>query len=67
MTKTISQKLRELARKPPTQLWNASDRETCTTTHEWRSTRTGEWLGDLNSDEWMLWCLFVACALESEQ
>jgi hypothetical protein len=66
MTKTISQKLRELARKPDTANWNKSHWESGVIACNWRSVRT-ENLDDLSPDEWFLFCNLVACALESEQ
>jgi hypothetical protein len=65
MTKTISQKLRELAQKPYIYTWNEEDRAMCDVCHQWCTGLQS--LDDLNTDEWLLFCNLVACALESEQ
>lgn len=64
--KTISDKLRELARKPNTSDWNFADWEACGKAEVWREHRWRENLDDLNPEEWATFCLFVAEALESE-
>jgi hypothetical protein len=67
MTKTISQKLRELAYKHRASTWSAEDHRICSEVLlEWRP-RFNECLDDLTPDEWFLFCNLVACALESEQ
>jgi hypothetical protein len=67
MTKTISQKLRELAALDVKAKWNKTNREAAYEARSWRARARNEWLDELSLDEWRLFCLFVACALESEQ
>jgi hypothetical protein len=67
MTKTISQKLRELAYKHRVTTWSYADH--LTNSQEiiyWRADWRED-LDDLTPDEWFLFCNLVACALESEQ
>ena len=67
MTKTISQKLRELAFKHDSWNWRQADFDLCwDMLPEWRDFRT-ETLDDLTPNEWFDFCNLVACALESEQ
>jgi hypothetical protein len=67
MTKTISQKLRELAALDVKARWNNANREAAHEASAWRVLARNEWLDEMSFDEWCLFCLFVAEAKESEQ
>jgi hypothetical protein len=67
MTKTISQKLRELAQgkaEVPNFWWLPHSVQEAI--YDWKDLDTESWI-DLNQDERRTFCEFVACALESEQ
>lgn len=66
MTKTISQKLRELGRKPMVSSWTNVDLSTWDVVDQWRDADSEEFSA-LTDEEWLIFCNLVACALESEQ
>ena len=63
--KTISEKLRELAALPEKAKWNTTNREAAYEACAWRVLARNEWLDNLSLDEWVLFCLFIAEALEA--
>jgi hypothetical protein len=65
MTKTISQKLREHALSGD-HLFRAQS-DVASVLFDFRDIVRGEWLLDLNLEEYFDFCNLVACALESEQ
>lgn len=65
MTKTISQKLREHALSGGFLFSGQSD--AVSVLFDFRDIVRGEWLLDLNPEEYFDFCNLIACALESEQ
>lgn len=65
--KSVSERLREFAKLSEHADWSDDQRMLCSVhLQKWRDVEAGERLFDLNFDEWRLFILFVAEALEQE-